>query len=417
MDAGETDPVGGRLTDHIGIGVLTRLVNRDLVDEVLASTGKTEARVRRLPARVVVYFVLALTLFFGDDYQEVMRKLVNGLLYGRFWRRDWTMPTKSALCQARTRLGEAPVRELFDRVAVPMATRATASAVLGRWRLMAIDGGVLDVPDTPDNDAAFGRPGARRPDTRAKTAAFPQLRIVGLAECGTHAIVAAQLGGWRDSERALAEHLLSALEPGMLLIADRGWYGRALWQRAAATGADLLWRMSASVDLPVLEVYPDGSYRSELTTARQRQQRRAARDRGDPPAEHGIPVRVVEYQIDNRGGQKELIVLITTIFDLDLAPAVDLARAYHQRWELENLLDEMKTHQRGGPGTILRSRSPELVRQEVWALLITHYAIRDLMRQAADDIDLDPDELSFISSLRLVRRHVTNQAAFFPLTD
>jgi hypothetical protein len=413
VDAGETEPVGGRLTDHIGIGVLTRLVHRDLVDEVLASTGKTEARVRRLPARVVVYFVLALTLFFGEDYQEVMRKLVNGLLYGRSWRRDWTMPTKSALCQARTRLGEAPLRELFDRVAVPMATRATMGAVMGRWRLMAIDGTLLDVPDTPDNHAAFGRPGGG-PDSRAKTAAFPQLRIVGIGECGTHAIVAAQWGGWRDSERALAEHVLSALEPGMLLIADRGFYSRALWQRAAATGAELLWRMSASVDLPVLQVYPDGSYRSELTTATQRQKRRAARDRGGPPAEHGIPVRVVEYEIDNRGGQKELIVLVTTIFDLDLAPALDLAKAYHQRWEFENLLDEMKTHQRGGPGTILRSRSPELVRQEARALLITHYAIRDLMRQAADDIDLDPDELSFISSLRLVRRHVANQAAFSP---
>lgn len=403
------DGAGGELADHIGIGVLTRLLNRDLVDEVVASTGATEARIRRLPARVVVYFVLALTLFYGDDYREVMRKLTNGLLYGRSWRREWSVPSKSALCQARQRLGEAPLRELFERVAVPMASRATTGAWMGRWRLMAIDGTLLEVPDTEANEQAFGRP-----RKGSIPGAFPQLRLVGLAECGTHAVVAAGIGSWTTGERALGETLLDALEPDMLLIADRGFYSKPLWERAQATGADLLWRMNSQVDLPVLEVYPDGSYRSELTTQWQRDKRKRALRHGQTPAEEGIPVRIVEYEIDNRGGQKELVCLATTIFDTELASALDLARAYRHRWEIEHLYQELKTHQRGGAGTVLRSRGPDLVKQEIWALLLTHYAIRDLMREAADDIDIDPDEMSFIDSLRLVRRHVTNQAGFSP---
>jgi hypothetical protein len=306
-------------------------------------------------------------------------------------------------------LGEQPLRELFDRIAVPMATRSTVGAWMGRWRLVAIDGTVLDVPDTADNDSAFGRP-----VTSAKPGAFPQMRVVGIGECGTHAIIAADLGGWNTNERVLAENVFDALEPGMLLMADRGFYSLKLWEHATTTGADLLWRMPSTVDLPVLDVYSDGSYRSELTTSTQRKHRTTAARQGRPPRHEGIPVRIVEYEIDNRGGHKELIVLATTIFDVDSASSLDLAKAYRQRWEFEILLDEIKTHQRGGPGTVLRSRSPELARQEAWALLITHYAIRDLMRQATDDIDIDPDEMSFIASLRLVRRHVTNQAGFSP---
>ncbi|WP_326709949.1 IS4 family transposase [Streptomyces sp. NBC_01474] len=219
---------GVRLTDRVGVGVLTRLVDRDLVDEVLAETRRTEKRSRLLPARVVVYYVLALCLFFGESYEEVMRLLVNGLRFLGTWRKDWTVPTTGAISQARRRLGPEPLRVLFERVAVPCAQRGTQGAWLGRWRLMAIDGFVLDIPDTPANDAEFGRSGGK-----ANPAPFPQVKIVGLGECGTHAVVAARLGPWRVDEGVLAGQLVSEFEPGMLVTADRGFYAYRLWEAAA----------------------------------------------------------------------------------------------------------------------------------------------------------------------------------------
>ena len=250
---------GTRLTDQIGIGVLTRLIDRDLVDDVLAETGRIEKRSRLLPARVVVYYVLALCLFFGDAYEEVMRLLVAGLLFTRAWQKDWQVPTTGAIAQARQRLGAEPLRMLFERVAVPCAQRGTRGAWLGHRRLMAIDGFVLDIPDTKENDKAFGRSGGEK-----NPAPFPQVRLVGLGECGTHAIVAARLAGWRVSERALAGELIADFEPGMLVIADRGFYSYKLWQAAAASKADLLWRMQDGPNLPVVAAFPDGSYESFL---------------------------------------------------------------------------------------------------------------------------------------------------------
>ena len=222
---------GTRLTDQIGIGVLTRLIDRDLVDDVLAETGRVEKRSRLLPARVVVYYVLALCLFFGDAYEEVMRLLVAGLLFTGAWQKDWQVPTTGAIAQARQRLGAEPLQLLFERVAVPCAQRGTRGAWLGSRRLMAIDGFVLDIPDTKENDTAFGRSGGEK-----NPAPFPQVRLVGLGECGTHAIVAARLAAWRVSERALAGELIADFEPGMLVIADRGFYSYQLWQAAAGSG-------------------------------------------------------------------------------------------------------------------------------------------------------------------------------------
>ena len=250
---------GTRLTDQIGIGVLTRLIDRDLVDDVLAETGKIEKRSRLLPARVVVYYELALCLFFGDAYEEVMRLLVAGLLFTGAWQKDWQLPTTGAIAQARQRLGAEPLQLLFERVAVPCAQRGTRGAWLGSRRLMAIDGFVLDIPDTKENDKAFGRSGGEK-----NPAPFPQVRLVGLGECGTHAIVAARLAGWRVSERALAGELIADFEPGMLVIADRGFYSYRLWQAAAASQADLLWRMQDGPNLPVVRAFPDGSYESFL---------------------------------------------------------------------------------------------------------------------------------------------------------
>jgi len=386
-------------------------VDLNVHDDVLAETGRIEKRSRLLPARVVVYYVLALCLFFGDAYEEVMRLLVAGLLFTGAWQKDWQVPTTGAIAQARQRLGAAPLQLLYERVAVPCAQRGTRGAWLGSRKLMAIDGFVLDVPDTKENDTAFGRSGGKK-----NPAPFPQVRVVGLGECGTHAIVAARLAAWRVSERALAGDLTGDLGPGMLVIADRGFYSYRLWQAAAASGADLLWRMQGGPSLPVVRVFPDESYESFLLDPKVRGRRATQRHRGSANIEEpsGIPVRVIEYEVTNRDGKGEIFCLITTIMDPADASAAELAAAYHERWEFESSLDEIKTHQRGRGG-VLRSKSPEMIKQEIWAFLLTHYAIRRLMCEAADQAGKDPDRLSFMRSLRVIRRQVTGQAALSPL--
>ena len=244
----------------IGLGVLTRLIDRDTVDEVLARADRRETRVRLLPARVVVYLVLALCLFTADGYDEVVRKLTNGLRGLRIWRDDWKVPTPSAISQARTRLGSGVMADLFQRVCVPVAKRATVGAFYQQWRVMAIDGTVIDVPDTDVNAAEFGyyNPGT------AKQSAFPQVRILTLVECGTHASVWAEFDGVKTSERVLTERMADAFTEDMIVLADRGFYSYDLWTTAMDGGAQLLWRVSKTVDLPVLEQYHDGSFRSEL---------------------------------------------------------------------------------------------------------------------------------------------------------
>lgn len=396
----------GSLTDSIGIGVLTRLVDRDLVDEVLAETGRREKRSRLLPARVVVYYVMALCLFFDDAYEEVMRKLVNGLQALGGWRREWHVPTTGAISQARARLGAEPLRVLFERVAAPMASASTPGAFCAGYRLMAIDGVLLETPDTTANAAAYGRAGNDH-----GPGAFPKIQVLGLAECGTHAVVAATLAPGRSSERANAEALFTHLAPDMLLMADRGFYSYDLWKSARGTGAELLWRVRADLTLPVHERLPDGSYRSTLVPKSVRADLKRGHARRTEHVE--IPVRVIEYQVIDRPGL-EVIRLITSIADHDLTPAAELAAVYHDRWEIELLFDEIETHQMSG-ATILRSKSPDLIEQEIWALLLTHYAIRHLMTEAAESIAEDPDRLSFTRSLRVIRRQVTNQAGFSPL--
>ncbi len=404
-----------RLTDRISIGVLARIVPRDLVDEVLVETKRQERRTRLLPARVVVYFTMAMCLFFDDDYEEVMRKLAGALRWLGNWKGDWKVPTTGAISQARVRLGSTPLKVLFERVAVPIAGRGTKGAWLRSRRLMAIDGFFLDVADTPENTTAFGRS-----SNGHKASALPQVHVVALAECGTHAIVSAAVGPCSSSEHALAATLLDACEPGMLLTADRNFYSFDLWHQALATGTDLLWRVKSNLTLPVLQPLPDGSYLSIIANPKFNAKKRNniiadARAGLDIPEETAVLVRVIEYTVPNRtgSGTGELICLITNILKHTDISAVELATAYHERWEIENVFDEIKTHQRG-EARVLRSKLPDLVEQELWALLLSHYAIRCLMCEAADEADVDPDRLSFMRSLRVVRRQVTDQADFSP---
>jgi hypothetical protein len=280
-------------------------------------------------------------------------------------------------------------------------------------RLVAIDGTCLGLADTPTNDEFFGRPGVNK----GERSAFPQARVVALAECGTHALFAAKIGTYTESEAALAGDLLPALEPGMLLAADRGFFSYALWRKASATGADLLWRIRTDRAGPKpqhLRDLADGSWLAHLRRSTPASARR----------ETPMLVRVIDYTIDNgrndgrndaRNDAREPVTyrLFTTLTDPDRAPAADLAAAHTQRWEIENTFDELKTHQRG-PRVVLRSKTPDLVRQEIWGYLCCHYAIRSLMTDAAEHAGHDPDRVSFTAALRIVRQSIAQQGAFPP---
>lgn len=399
------------LTDAIGIGTLTRLVPRELVDEVVASRARAEIRRNKIPARVTVYFVMALTLFYGDGYEEVIRKLAAGLRYIGTWRREWPVPTSSALCQARQRPGPDVIRDLFDRVAVPCALRSTAGAWLSGRRLMAIDGVGLEAPDSPENGAYFGYA------KKKEKCSPPFVQMAAMVECGTHAVAAAEIGKAGEGEDTLSRRILSggAVEPGMVVMADAGLYSHQSLRMIIDAGADAILRVGANVGLPVVRRLPDGSYLSYITEPGEKSRHyRKIRNGNAKAADYpGTPVRAVDYEVTDRGDRDEIITLVTTIMDPGEVPAGELAAAYHERWEAELVFDEVKTHQRGA-ATVLRSRKPEMVEQEIWGLLLTHYGIRNLMAEAADQAELDPGRLSFMRALRIIRRQVPDQASFSP---
>ncbi|QUQ63519.1 transposase IS4 family protein [Kutzneria sp. CA-103260] len=393
--------------------MLSARFDRDLIEEVLNRTGRRERRSRRLPAHVMIRYVIAMGLFFAESYDEVMRRLVGNLRKLGSWVDDWQVPTKSAITQARQRLGPHPVKALFERACVPLATSATKGAWLARRRVMAIDATSFDVADTPDNAERFGRTGSG-----PKASAYPKLHVAALAECGSHAIVGAVLGSVRTGERTLAADLAAWVGPEMLVLADAGLYSYELFGRFAATGADLAWRIGASVSVGLVRWLPDGSYlaliyRSGLGAERRARLVAQAHAGQDIQADLARLVRVVEYTVPDRNPDGELIVVITTVLDPHELPALELAEAYHQRWEAESALDELKTDLRGR-GEVLRSKTPDLVEQQMWGLLLAHYAIRGLLLDAADPAGYDPDRMSFIKGLRVVRRQVTDQAAITP---
>ncbi|MFC4105961.1 IS4 family transposase [Micromonospora zhanjiangensis] len=403
----------GRLTDHIGLGVLSARFNRDLLEEVLNRSGRREKRVRRLPAHVMIRYVIAMGLFCAESLDEVMRRLVGNLRRLGSWDDDWQVPTASAITQARQRLGAEPVKMLFDRACVPLAGPGTKGAWLARRRLMAIDATSVDVADTPANVERFGRMGSG-----PKASAYPKLHVAALAECGSHAIVGAVLGSCRTGERTLVKGLAGRVGPGMLVLADAGLYSFDLFNSFAATGADLAWRIGASVSVGHLRWLADGSYQALIFKAGLSAQRRArlveqARTGQEIPTDLARLVRVVEYTVPDRNPDGELIVVVTTLTDHHEVPAMELAGAYQQRWEEESALDEIKTDLRGR-GEVLRSKVPELVEQQMWGLLLAHYAIRALLLEAADPAGYDPDRMSFVKGLRVVRRQVTDQAAITP---
>jgi len=391
-------PAGSRITDYISLGVIARFFPAEKVHEILQQTDRASVRERDLPAHVVVYYVIALALYMRSSYREVLRCLLEGVQWLLDPSAKVKVAGKSGISQARTRLGAEPVKRLYAAVVAPMAEKRTKGAWYRQWRLVSLDGSTLDVADTAENEKAFGRPGASR-----GSSAFPKIRFVGLLENGTHVLWAAHMDQYATDELTLAESVVPALRKGMLCLADRFFPSYKLWRAAEQTGADLLWRTRQNARLDVEKRLPDGSYLSRIyaSTADRRNQRR------------GILVRAIDYRLQDIKEAEPIYRLITTILDPTQAPAKDLAALYHERWEIETALDELKTHLRGAQ-IVLRSKTPELVQQEFFGLLMAHFAIRGLMHEAALKADEDPDRLSFLHSVRVVQRRMARFGAIPP---
>lgn len=393
-------PGGARVTDFITLGVLTERIPVEHVERVLEETDRESRRQRKLPMRVMVYYVIALALYMQVSYGEVLRCLLEGL--------DWLgLPVKSirtvqmsSISRARMRLGVEPLKMLYEELVVPVATPKTRGAWYRGRKLVSIDGSTLDVADTQENEKAFGRPGASR-----GTAGFPKIRLVSLVENGTHVLFGTQHGPYKgSSEKALAAEALKRLAEGMLCLADRNFFSFKLWEQSVGTGADQLWRIPEPNVLPCIERFEDGSYLSKVYPSPK-----------DRARDHlGILVRVIEYRLEGiPEGGAELYRLITTLLDSTQAPAEELAALYHERWEIENAFDELKTHLRGNK-IVLRSKTPELVAQEFYGLLLAHSAVRGLMHEAALGADIDPDTVSFVHAVRVIRRKLPRYVAFPP---
>jgi hypothetical protein len=382
----------------ISAGVLAAVCPRPLIDEVLAETGKASQRERLLPAAAVVYYVMALALWREAPLEEVLRVVCEGLHWLGGGQAEAVQASKSAISQARTRLGPEVMRRLAQRVLRPLAAPGAPGAWYRELRVMALDGSCLDVADEQANAEFFGYPTATRGQS-----AFPQARVLGLVECGTHAVVAADIAPYTRSEKAMAVQALPGwLHKDMLLLADRGFYSFKLWHLAAGSGAALLWRVSATIKLPARQVLADGSYLSTIY------------DSADSARRHGTTVRVIEYTLENSATPvQDSYRLITTVLNADQAPGLELAALYHERWEIEGVFDEFKTHLRGA-STVLRSKTPDLVQQELWGLLLAHFAVRQLMAQAAWRQQLDPDRLSFMHAVRVIKRKLPQAAAVPP---
>lgn len=382
----------------ISTGVLASVCPRALIDEVLTQTGKGSQRERLLPAPAVVYYVMALALWREAPLEEVLRVVCEGLQWLNRGEAGAMRASKSAISQARSRLGPEVMKQLAERVLRPLARPDAPGGWYRGWRMMAVDGSCMDVADEAINAEFFGYPAASRGQS-----AFPQARVLGLIECGTHAVVAASIAPYSRSEVAMAGELLPAKLTGeMLVMADRNFYSFKLWQKVCVSGAKLLWRVKSNLGLPVQQELADGSYLSTVF------------DSTDKRRENAQQVRVIDYTLkDSAAPVQDSYRLLTNILDPEAAPALELAALYHERWEVESVFDEFKTHMRSA-STVLRSKTPELVEQELWGLLLAHFAIRQLMEQAAWRKGLDPDRLSFTHALRVINRKMPQAAAIAP---
>ena len=394
-------PEGTRITDFISLGVIAKMFPLQRIHEALEATGKASIRQRDLPAHVVVYYVIVIALYMQVSCREVLRCLLEGI--------GWLMgPTsrikvagRAGISQARVRVGFEPIQQLHDELVVPIAVKGPEQATRGAWyrdwRLVSLDGSTLDVADTKANAAAFGRPNVGRGKS-----AYPKIRFVSLAEVGTHVLFGSRMASYSHGEITVSQEVMEFLGPGMLCLADRNFFGYELWQKAQATGSELLWRVKKNLALPCLKRFRDGSYLSRIyKTQKDRRHNRNA-----------IEVRVIEYALKGMPDTEPIYRLITTVLDPKEAPAKELAALYHERWEIETAFDEFKTHLRGAR-IVLRSKRPDLVRQEFYGFMMAHFAVRGIMHEAALKADEDPDRLSYVHAVRVIRRKIA-PFVFFP---
>ena len=394
-------PPGSRITDYISLGVITKTFPLSAIGQVLSKTGKASIRQRDLPAQVVVYYVIALALYMQSSYREVLRCLLEGVQWLRDPSAGLRVAGKSGISQARTRLGWEALRQLHDDLVKPVAVPSTRGAWYRSWRLVSLDGSTFDVADEKVNEDAFSRPGSSR-----GSSAYPQIRFVSLVENGTHVLFGSQMDGCRTGEITLAKAVLPRLGKDMLCLADRNFFGFELWQLARGTGADLLWRMKKNMRMACEKRLPDGSYLSHLYPS----------ERDWRHKTQGQLMRVIDYRLEGIEDSEPIYRLATTILDPGKAPAAELAALYHERWEIETAFDELKTHLRGAH-IVLRSKTPDLVRQEFYGLMMAHFAIRSLMHQAALRADEDPDRLSFLHAVRVIRRKLHSYGAIPPSAE
>ena len=389
---------GARLSDYLSASLLARVYPAELVGQILDEQGVNSVRVRSLPADVVAYYCMAMNLYPESAYEAVFSVVAQGLA----WKRGGVaVPSvaKSSISAARTKLGVAPLKELQRRACVPLAdSKRHPGAFYAGLRLVAIDGSNFEVADEADNIAAFGYPGSR-----TGHAAYPQAQCAVLTECASHAILGANLGAYRAAEWTICQPLLAHLDASMLLLADRGFNGYSHWEAARATGAQLLWRCAANRQLPVVKALPDGSYLSVIYP-----DNKSRRSRNGE-----VVVRVIEYSLPGKAGAQDRYRLITTLLDHHKAPATELAALYHERWEIEGLFDELKTHLLQSR-RVFRSKTPAGVRQEFYGWVLAHYAVCWLMHRAADAHDIAQRSLSFIGHVQLIRRAQPQSGAFPP---
>lgn len=386
-------PKGARITDHISLGVIAKVFPLERIHACLDAERRNSKRQRNLPAHVVVYYSIAMALYMQVSCKEVLRCLLEGIRWLKGPKVKIKVTGRGGISQARVRVGCEPLERLHDEVVAPIAIKKNGRMTRGawyreKWRLVSIDGSTLDVCDTAANEAAFGRPGASR-----GRSAFPQIRFVSFVENGTHVLFGTRMGGYDESETALAHKMIGSLKKEMLCLADRNFFSYRMWKQARETGADLLWRVKKNMKLPCLKRFRDGSFLSKVYAS----DKDRRHDRG------AIEVRVIEYTLEGVPDAEPIYRLITTILNPKQAPAKELAALYHDRWEIETAFDEFKTHLRGAR-IVLRSKRPDLVRQEFYGFMMAHFAVRGLMHEAALKGDEDPDRLSFVHAVRVIRR-------------
>jgi len=392
---------GARLSDYLSASLLARVYPATLIGEILDEHGCNSTRIRRLPAVPGTYFCMALSLYPEAAYAQVFAVVSQGLSWMHGHDSEVTI-AKSSISAMRGKIGAAPLQRLVARACLPLTdAKHHPDAFYAGLRLVAIDGSNLEVPDEPDNVKAFGYPGSR-----TGHANYPQAKCAVLVECASHAILAANLGAYRDAEWAISQPLLAHLTAGMLCLADRGFNGYVHWAAAQATGAHLLWRCVLNRQLPVVKALGDGSYLSVIypggTTSKKQRQ----------ASSEGITVRVIDYALPNAAGVQPRYRLLTTLLDEKKAPALELAALYHERWEVEAVFDELKTHLLQ-KRRVLRSKTADLVRQEFYGWVLAHYAVRWLMHQAATEHRRPPRSLSFTANVH-VFRHAQPQSGAFP---